>query len=130
MINEKSLKKSFEKIKKDIIGLQNHILEVEKKYEDLWNVISSLMEKDIELSKEVEQTAAISQKLNKASKKTSQKKDSNSKQIFVASKTAKKYHVPDCTFAKQITPTKKIIFNSKETARKKGYTACECIKKR
>ncbi len=126
MISEKSLKQSFEKVKKDIIGLQNHILEVEKKYEDLWNVISSLMEKDLALSKEVEQTAAISQKLDNAAKKSNSKKN---KQEFVASKTAKKYHVPDCTFAKQITPTKKLIFSSKESARKKGYKACDCIKK-
>ena len=121
MVSDKNLKKSFERVKKDIIGLQNRILDSEKRYEDLWNIISSLMEKDLELSKDIEQTAAIASEKPKAPK--------SKKVTYVASKTAKKFHLLDCPFAKQILPNKKITFKSKDSAMNKGLKPCDCVKK-
>ena len=48
---------------------------------------------------------------------------------YVASKTGKKFHVLDCNQVKKIKEDKKVFFDSEEDAKKKGKTACKCVKK-
>lgn len=50
--------------------------------------------------------------------------------VFVASKSSKKLHVPDCLYAKKIKAGNKDVFHSLEEAKKhKNYEKCHCIKK-
>tara|TARA_Y100000310_G_scaffold89923_1_gene87113 strand:+ start:67491 stop:67760 length:270 start_codon:yes stop_codon:yes gene_type:complete len=44
-------------------------------------------------------------------------------EVFVASKTAKKYHTKTCVFAKKINHKNKLTFTSKP----KGLKACKCV---
>lgn len=48
---------------------------------------------------------------------------------FVASKTGKKFHVPNCIFAKNIKPKMRIVMHSKDAMLNKGYKPCECAQK-
>ena len=46
---------------------------------------------------------------------------------YIASKTGKKYHIPECDFAKKIPKKNKVWISSKSEAEKKGYGPCKCI---
>ncbi len=46
---------------------------------------------------------------------------------YVASKTGKKFHVPECNQVKRIKEDKKVFFNSEKDAKKEGKTACKCV---
>lgn len=49
--------------------------------------------------------------------------------LFVASKNSKKYHVPNCTWAKRIKAENLICFASRDEASQKGYQPdASCIK--
>ncbi len=48
---------------------------------------------------------------------------------YVASKTGKKFHVPECGQAKRIKKDRQICFDSEKEAKKEGKTACKCVKK-
>jgi len=45
--------------------------------------------------------------------------------MLVGSKTSKKYHLPDCSYAIKIKPENKIYFTNAEEARKQGYQPCK-----
>jgi hypothetical protein len=47
---------------------------------------------------------------------------------YVASETGKKYHIPKCDWAKKINKKRILWFDDKADAKKKGYTACKCVK--
>lgn len=47
--------------------------------------------------------------------------------MFVGSKNSNKYHIPTCTWAKQIKPANIVCFSSVEDAISKGYQA-GCLK--
>ena len=47
---------------------------------------------------------------------------------YVASNKAKKYHRPDCQWAKRIKPANKVTFNSAKEARQAGYVPCKVCK--
>ena len=48
--------------------------------------------------------------------------------MFVGSKTSKKYHSCDCTWAKKISSQNLICFKSIEEAEEKGYVPCKVCK--
>lgn len=48
-----------------------------------------------------------------------------SKNKLVGSINSNIYHHPDCPWAKKISPTNQIWFDSEEEARKAGYVRCE-----
>lgn len=64
-----------------------------------------------ETGKETDQTASVANSTN-----------TTNAEIVVGSKNGAKYHYPWCAGAKQIADKNKIIFNSIEEARAKGYT--------
>jgi hypothetical protein len=105
-IIEKTLEESFKRVKKDILSLQAHLLEVSGKQGEILQMIENL-------NKKVE------------SKSSSPKKTQN----YVASKKGKSFHVPSCPFAKNIQSKSKINFKSIEDALNEGFKACECVKK-
>lgn len=47
---------------------------------------------------------------------------------YWASKQSNKFHYPSCTHAKKIKPENKVIFETKETALKAGYSPCKVCK--
>ncbi|NQV91157.1 hypothetical protein HQ489_01675 [Candidatus Woesearchaeota archaeon] len=49
------------------------------------------------------------------------------KAIFIASKTATKFHSTKCAYAKNIQPKNQIQFGSKNTALNKGLKRCACV---
>lgn len=51
----------------------------------------------------------------------------NKKGNFVASSMGKKYHNPNCDWAKKIKNNNAVWFDTKESAEKKGYKADNCV---
>ena len=47
---------------------------------------------------------------------------------YVGSNKAKKYHRPDCKWAKKIKPENRVTFNSAKEARQAGYVPCKVCK--
>lgn len=48
---------------------------------------------------------------------------------YIGNKNTKKYHVPTCRFANEISEQNKVFFESKDEAISKGYSPCKnCIK--
>ena len=47
---------------------------------------------------------------------------------YVGSKRSNKYHYPDCRWARKIKTKNKIIFNTVEETRSKGYIPCKVCK--
>ncbi|MEM2098113.1 MAG: Ada metal-binding domain-containing protein, partial [Methanothrix sp.] len=43
---------------------------------------------------------------------------------YVGSTTSRKYHLPECRYAKKIKPEHVVIFSSKEEAESRGYEPC------
>ncbi|MCX8207186.1 MAG: hypothetical protein N3G75_05060 [Methanothrix sp.] len=43
---------------------------------------------------------------------------------YIGSTTSRKYHLPECRYAKKIKPEHIVIFSSKEEAESKGYEPC------
>lgn len=43
---------------------------------------------------------------------------------YVGSTTSRKYHLPECRYAKKIKPEHVVLFSSKEEAESKGYEPC------
>jgi hypothetical protein len=98
---EQNLADSFKNIKKDVTELQNDLLEVNKKQKDLINSLADL--------------------------KVPKKHRAYSKTKFIASKDGKKFHIPECPYAKNILPKLKLSFKSKENALNKGFKPCTCV---
>jgi len=48
---------------------------------------------------------------------------------YVASKKGAKYHVAKCDWAKKINKNNRVWFDTEQEAKKKGYKACNCVKK-
>lgn len=46
---------------------------------------------------------------------------------YLASKTGKKFHLPECVLAKKISKKNRIWLNGKKEAKQKGYKPCKCI---
>jgi len=44
---------------------------------------------------------------------------------YVGSTTSRKYHIPECRYAKKIKPEHTVFFSSKEEAESKGYEPCK-----
>lgn len=66
----------------------------------------------------------------KATVKAKVTKTAKVSEKFVASKTGKKYHVPTCDMVKRINDKNKILLKDSRSANRKGYKACDCVKKR
>ncbi|MFP4402804.1 MAG: hypothetical protein ACOC3X_01630 [Nanoarchaeota archaeon] len=92
-----AVKKSFKKVKFDILSLKSQIKTLNEKINNL----------------------------NKPTVKTNKKVTTKNK--IISSKTGKKVHKETCAFAKNIMPKNKIYFKTKEQAYNKGYKPCMCM---
>tara|TARA_Y100000034_G_scaffold3776_1_gene4527 strand:- start:10 stop:366 length:357 start_codon:yes stop_codon:yes gene_type:complete len=117
MVSDQGLKESFARVKSDIMSLQANILELSGKQGETLEMLSALLNKERKLEKKVDKKV----KVVKAPVKR--------KKSYVASKTGKSFHVPECPFAKNIQPKSEVKFKSTDAALNKGYKACECVKR-
>lgn len=106
MTNNRAVQEAFQRVKADILSLQNQM--------------NHLMRRQEELYREFSAKSAVKQTVIRA-------KPNRSK--FVASKTASKFHVEQCPFAKNIKPKAKITYLSKVKALNEGYKPCSCVQK-
>ena len=116
MLNEQSVAKSFGRVKEDILALQAHLLEISGKQAEIAGMISSIVNTERKLEKKVDRKVKVVRSPVR-------------KKSYVASKTGKSFHVPECPFAKNIQPKSEVKFKSKDAALNKGYKACECVKR-
>ena len=113
MTLENNVKRSFQDVKKDILEIKNHLLNLAEMQEKLMNQLEDLKKKE---------KPKIASKPKTV--KTVKPKTASSK--FIAAKEGKKFHVPTCPFGKNIK--EKVNFSTEDAAKKKGYKACHCIK--
>jgi methylphosphotriester-DNA--protein-cysteine methyltransferase len=103
---EKNITKSFGRVRFDIVKLQEQILKLTENQARIMEDISK-RKGSVKITKIVERSKA---------------------KHFVASKTGKKFHIPECIFTKNIKPKSRVIFKSKTTALNAGYKPCDCTK--
>jgi len=115
MNQEQKIIESFRRAKSDIIKLQNQIIDLSKKQEQLIEMIMNIKGEETELAQKVKD-------LKKTNGKRKQKE-------YVASKEGKNFHIPECPFAHNIKPKTKIHFQSTTKALNEGYKPCECTRK-
>ena len=126
---------SFRRVKNDIIRIERQIVELSKRQEQVMKVVVDTKDKESMLSQKVKDLkskprAVMSTPKTKVITKTRViTKTSKAKKTFVASKEGKKFHMPECPFAKNIKPKSKLTFKSKNTALNQGFKPCECAKK-
>jgi regulator of replication initiation timing len=119
---EINIVESFRRAKNDIMQLQKTVAELSQNQERLMELIHELSAKDHNLAEKLSA-------MNSKTTNTIVRIEKGERKKFVASKTGKKFHEQNCPFAKNIKPTSKIVFASKNTALNKGYKACDCVKK-
>lgn len=106
---ERNIVRSFKKAKEDMRNIQDQIFELRKKQDEIMEMVLKKKEKVREV-----------QKIKIVRPKTVSKR-------FVASKDGKKFHIPECPFAKNIKPKSRIVFKSKKAALNAGYKPDACI---
>ncbi len=102
MISEKNLKKSFRKVKDDIMFLQKKMTDLARDQEQILSII---------LKKEQKRCPAPKPKK------------------YVAAKDGDKVHIDSCPFAKNIRKENLITFRSRRQAVDMGLEPCRCIKR-
>lgn len=114
---EAKIIRSFRKLKRDIIDVQNQVVELSQSQEELSRDLL-----DIEIPKEKPKTKTkIVEVVRTVRPKTKAK-------TFVASKEGKSFHIRECPYAKNIKPKSKLSFKTKDAALNKGYKPCSCVK--
>jgi len=111
----------------DTFGFLIGIVSIQKKI--------SNRQKDVIIEKEIEpKLKAMEEKLDKETAKDSKVEpwqsvmESYYPGKFVASSNSEYYHSPKCDWAKKINEKRRVWFNSKEEAKKKGYKMHSCLK--
>jgi hypothetical protein len=142
---EENVINSFKMAKRDIIQLQNRIIELSQSQERIMEFIDELKSKGIILSNQVKEankkcdakpktitkTKTIVKKIPIRSNKIRtivKTVHAHSKKMFVRSKDSKKFHIETCPFAQQIKPKSKIRYHSKVKALNEGLKPCKCVK--
>lgn len=106
---------SFRRAKKDIMALQQQLLELSKKQEEIVEIVAN---NNRPRTNTVTKTRVI----------TKTAKSKPRKITYIAAKTGKKFHIKDCPFAQNIQPKHEVVFKSKNTALNKGFKPCKCVK--
>jgi hypothetical protein len=112
---------SFRRAKTDIIQLQNQLIDLSKKQEDLIQILLDTRNKESQLYQRVKELSVPKPDAKVYCKPI--------KKEYVASKAGKNFHIPQCPFAKNIKPKSKVNFKSKSRAMNSGYKACDCVKR-
>ncbi len=105
---------SFKYAKRDIIALQQKVLDLSETQKRLILEIEKLKD-----DKKTPITTVIKTGIKTERKSTT----------YVASKTGKKFHKPNCPFAQNIKPKSEVKFKSNNAALNAGYKACKCLNK-
>ena len=64
-INNKKLSRSFKKVKRDILDLQNRLIDIERKQDEYMDILSKLFEKDVNSNKVPDNKVFIASKTGK-----------------------------------------------------------------
>jgi hypothetical protein len=112
MTNENALKASFARVKQDILRMQAQLLEISSVQTEILSRVSEMNKEDF-FSKN----------------KSSIKCPTPRKKVYVASKSGKIFHVPECPFAKHIKPKSIVKYKTTDAALNEGLKACECVKR-
>jgi hypothetical protein len=139
---ESNLYESFSRVKSDVLKLNNEItklsnalariVETQGKYNDKIDVFSTKVN---DLGKYFKQHVEVTHKDLRAKtntvvvEKVKVKQAKKKAQLYVASKTGKKFHKPNCIFTNNIKPKMMIKTKSKEAMLNKGYKPCDCVQK-
>jgi hypothetical protein len=123
---ELNIIESFRRAKSDIIRVEQQIIDLRRKQDELFNIILEAKDKEGKLSQKV--TSLKSGKTTKVVKKVKVIGKAAPKH-YVASKEGKKFHILECPFAKNIKPKSKVNFKSKTKALNDGYKPCSCVVK-
>lgn len=105
---------SFKLVKSDIIKIQNDIIGLVETQKALLQIIEKLK------SQLYPKRAVQAVKSNTIYKRA--------RKLYVASRSANKFHIAACPFAQNIKPRTKKTFLSKNSALNEGYKPCECVK--
>ncbi len=120
---EENIMHSFKRAKSDIIQLQNDFLSLSKTQTRIIEMLSKLDTQEVSLcNKMKELDAKISAQPNMAGGTARKSK------TFVATKTGKNFHIPNCPYAQNIKRNNKVSFKSKIKALSSGYKPCKCTK--
>ena len=137
---EENVINSFKLAKRDIIQLQNRVIELSQTQERVMEFIDELKSSGIKLTnlvresknskpKTITRTKTVIKKVPVNKTRTIIKTvHTHAKKVFVGSKDGKKFHVESCPFAQQIKPKSKIRYHSKVKALNDGRKPCKCIK--
>jgi hypothetical protein len=123
---ELNIIESFRRTKSDIIRIEQQIIDLRRKQDELFNIILDTKDKEGKLNEKVKNL-----KNNKVTKVVKKIKVIGKKapKHYVASKEGKKFHIAECPFAKNIKPKTKVNFKSKTKALNDGYKPCSCVVK-
>ena len=123
-ILESNIINSFRGVRKDIEELKKEVEFLKDENRELKHTINGTKDDTDELSEELDEL-----KSTENSNKHIKYVDRCVSKEFVASEDGKKFHIPECPFAKNIHPNTKVTFKSKTTALNAGYKPCKCIEK-
>ncbi len=127
---EKNIIASFNLAKRDIYRYHKDLGKLITNHRDVLKTLELLQRRDVVLNKKIQELEKKLAKKPKTIIKTITKKViKKKKNEFWASKTGKSYHDPHCPFAHNINKKRKVVFKTKEAAKKKKYKACECVKR-
>lgn len=126
---EQNIINSFRLVKSDIIKTQQEVLSISGSQKDL-------LEKFDKMEIKIEKLSILVSELGKKTKTTivqprpkiiTKVVQARVKKYYVAAKTGKKFHLPQCPFAQNIIPKSKVKFSNKDSALNKGYKPCKCV---
>jgi hypothetical protein len=109
---EQNIISAFRNVKMDMANLRQQLEQLRSEQQQLMFVINDTREKEISLYQRMKGTKAPGPAKPK---------------FFIASKQGKNVHEENCPFAKNIKPSRKVIFETRAAALEAGYKACECM---
>jgi hypothetical protein len=113
---EENIVNSFRMAKTDIMKLQNDFIELNHAHQRVLEILNELNTREAQLYQRLKNMPKPDTKV------VAQKK------VYVASKSATKFHLSNCPFAQNIKPKSKQVFVSKVKALNQGYKPCNCVK--
>lgn len=124
---------SFRLAKNDIMKLQDEAISLNKALKKQSENVARLKLSHTKLQEKVKNLKAKKPKATKTKvvtvKRVAAKKTvKRARKIYVTAKDGKKFHEPNCPYAKNIKPKHKVTFKSTTKALNEGYKACTCAK--
>ncbi|MFH1409309.1 MAG: hypothetical protein ABIH34_05355 [Nanoarchaeota archaeon] len=118
---EENIVHSFKLVKRDIIQLQQQVIEISQAQKQIVDALEALRSHDAWVEQQLQGVQTRTVNVVTAPAKRARKK-------WVASKTATKFHSPNCPFAQNIKPKSKVVFGTKTSALNAGLKPCDCVR--